>query len=46
MSLKHLQFTDDTLLFVLSNEEVILNYFRILDVFSIMYGLMLNFILW
>jgi reverse transcriptase-like protein/endonuclease/exonuclease/phosphatase family protein len=41
--LKHLQFADDTLIFVPKNNNVITNYFRILDVFAIMSGLNLNY---
>lgn len=41
--LKHLQFADDTLIFVPKNVRVVTNYFRILDVFAIMSGLRLNY---
>lgn len=37
--LKHLQFADDTLLFVPRDANVVHNYFKLLDVFSIMSGL-------
>lgn len=43
VNLKHLQFADDTLIFVSKKEEVIINYFRILDVFVLMSGLKLNY---
>lgn len=43
VNLKHLQFADDTLIFVSKKEEVIINYFRILDVFALMSGLKLNY---
>lgn len=43
LNLKHLQFTDDTLFFVPLDEQVIWNYFRILDVFSVMSGLNLSY---
>lgn len=41
--IKHLQFADDTLLFIPLDEEIIWNYLRTLDVFSIMSGLTLNY---
>ena len=41
--LKHLQFADDTLIFVPRNSVCITNYFRILDVFAVMSGLRLNY---
>ena len=40
---KHLQFADDTLIFVLKKTEVIKNYFCILNVFSLMSNLRLNY---
>lgn len=40
---KHLQFADDTLIFVPKDDEVITNYFRIFDVFSLLSGLSLNY---
>ena len=43
VSLKHLQFADDTLIFAPRNPRVITNYFRILDVFAMMSGLKLNY---
>ena len=43
VSLKHLQFADDTLIFVPKNSMCITNYFRILDVFALMSGLCLNY---
>ena len=43
VSLKHLQFADDTLIFAPRNPRVITNYFRILDVFAMMSGLSLNY---
>ena len=51
VSLKHLQFADDMLIFAPKNSLCITNYFRILDVFAMMSGLSLNcskscFILW
>ena len=44
VSLKHLQFADDTLIFAPRNPMCIMNYFRILDVFAMMSGLSLNYI--
>ena len=41
--LQHLQFSDDTLIFVPKNSVCIRNYFRILDVFAVMSGLQLNY---
>ena len=41
--LQHLQFADDTLIFVPKNSVCITNYFRILDVFAVMSGLQLNY---
>lgn len=41
--LKHLQFADDTLIFVPRNSVCITNYFRILDLFALMSGLHLNY---
>lgn len=38
-----LQFADDTLIFVPRDDLCITNYFRILDVFALMYGLSLNY---
>ena len=43
VNLKHLQFADDILIFAPRNTTCITNYFRILDVFAIMYGLSLNY---
>ena len=43
VSLKHLQFADDTLIFAPKSSTCITNYFRILDVFAIMSGLSLNY---
>ena len=43
VSLKHLQFVDDILIFAPKNPICITNYFRILDVFSLMSGLTLNY---
>ena len=43
LSLKHLQFADDTLIFAPRNSMVITNYFKILDVFAMMSGLSLNY---
>ena len=43
VSLKHLQFADDTLIFVPKNSMCIKNYFKILDVFALMSGLKLNY---
>ena len=43
VSLKHLQFADDTLIFAPRNSRVITNYFKILDVFALMSGLSLNY---
>lgn len=43
VSLKHLQFADDTLIFVPQDPSCITNYFRILDVFAMMSGLHLNY---
>ena len=41
--LKHLQFADDTMIFVPKSTTIVTNYFRILDVFALMSGLMLNY---
>lgn len=41
--LKHLQFADDTLIFVPKNKQAVTNNFRILDVFALMSGLSLNY---
>ncbi|XP_057545956.1 uncharacterized protein LOC130824951 [Amaranthus tricolor] len=43
VSLKHLQFADDILLFTPKNPSCIINYFRILDIFALMSGLTLNY---
>ena len=43
VSLKHLQFADDTFIFAPKNSTCIMNYFRILDVFALMSGLSLNY---
>ena len=43
VSLKHLQFADDTLIVAPKNPTCIINYFRILDVFALMSGLSLNY---
>ena len=43
VSLKHLQFADDILLFVPKNTLCIINYFRILDIFALMSGLAINY---
>ena len=43
VSLKHLQFADDILIFAPNNNECITNYFRILDIFALMSGLYLNY---
>ena len=43
VSLKHLQFADDMLIFAPKNALCISNYFRILDVFATMSGLSLNY---
>ena len=43
VSMKHLQFADDMLIFAPQNTLCITNYFRILDVFAIMSGLTLNY---
>ena len=43
VSLKHLQFADDTLIFDPKDSTCITNYFRILDVFALMSGLSLNY---
>ena len=43
VSLKHLQFADDTLIVAPKNATCIINYFRILDVFALMSGLTLNY---
>ena len=41
--LKHLQFADNTLIFVPRSTAVVTYYFRILDVFAIMHGLRMNY---
>jgi reverse transcriptase-like protein len=43
VNIKHLQFADDTLIFVPRKDAVVTNYFRILDVFALMSGLYLNY---
>ena len=43
VSLKHLQFVDDILIFAPKNPVCITNYFRILDIFALMSGLTLNY---
>ena len=43
VSLKHLQFADDTLIVAPRNSMFITNYFRILDVFAMKSGLKLNY---
>ena len=43
VSLKHLQFADDILIFAPKNFVCITNYFRILDIFALMSGLTLNY---
>lgn len=43
MLLKHLQFADDTIIFVPKNDAIFTNYFRLLDVFALMSGLKLNY---
>ena len=43
VSLKHLQFADDILLFAPKNPVCIINYFRILDIFALMSGLAINY---
>ena len=43
VQLKHLQFADDTLIFVPRNSTCITNYFRILDIFAMMSDLHLNY---
>ena len=43
VSLKHLQFADDILIFAPRNPTCITNYFRILDVFALISGLKLNY---
>ena len=43
VSLKHLQFADDTLIFAPKSNTCITNYFRILDVFAVISGLSLNY---
>ena len=43
VKVKYLQFFDDTLIFVPRNTDVYRNYFRILDVFSVMSRLHLNY---
>ena len=41
--LKHLQFAEDTLIFVPRRSDVVTNYCRIIDVFVVMSGLKLNY---
>lgn len=43
VQLKHLQFADDTLILVPKDSRVVTNYFRILDVFTLLAGLQLNY---
>ena len=43
VSLKHLQFADDTLIFAPRIATCITNYFRILDIFALMSGLSINY---
>ena len=43
VSLKHLQFADDMLIFAPKNPVCIINYFRILDIFALMSGFTLNY---
>ncbi|XP_057532933.1 uncharacterized protein LOC130810825 [Amaranthus tricolor] len=43
VSLKHVQFADDILLFAPKNTLCIINYFRILDIFALMSGLAINY---
>ena len=43
VSLKHLQFADDMLIFAPKNPICITNYFRILDIFALMLGLTINY---
>ena len=43
VNLKHQQFADDILIFAPRNSTCITKYFRILDVFSMMSGLSLNY---
>ena len=43
VSLKHLQFADDTLIFAPKSNTCISNYFRIFDVFALISGLSLNY---
>lgn len=38
LKLKHLQFTDDALIFIPRKIEIVRNYLRIIDVFNIMSG--------
>ena len=43
MALSHLQFMDDTILFCLSKEGVLVNFKRILDCFEILLGLKIHY---
>ena len=43
VDLSHLQFADDIILFCPSDSKVLINYRRILDCFSVMSGLKINF---
>ena len=43
VSVKHLQFADDILIFTPNSPSCIINYFRILDIFALMSGLNLNY---
>lgn len=43
VKLTHLQFTDDTLLFIPKNTEKLINYKRLLQYYDLMTGLDLNF---
>ena len=43
VSLKHLQFADDILLFAPKNHTCITNYFRLFDIFALMSGLAINY---
>ena len=43
VSLSHLQFADDTILFCPEDRRIFLNYIRILDCFSLMSGLRINY---
>lgn len=43
IDVSYLQFADDTLLFCLANKEVLMNYRRLLDIFSLMSTLAINY---